>query len=62
MRLTTCLTTYKNSIKKPYRGVAQLVAREVWDFDAAGSSPVTPTNSGIHKVLEYQKNRGFGRS
>ncbi len=29
--------------KKPYRGVAQLVAREVWDFDAAGSSPVTPT-------------------
>ena len=26
-----------------YRGVAQLVAREVWDFDAAGSNPVTPT-------------------
>ncbi len=26
-----------------FRGVAQLVAREVWDFDAAGSSPVTPT-------------------
>ena len=27
------------------RGVAQLVAREVWDFDAAGSNPVTPTKS-----------------
>ena len=25
------------------RGVAQLVARKVWDFEAAGSSPVTPT-------------------
>lgn len=23
--------------------MAQLVAREVWDFDAAGSNPVTPT-------------------
>lgn len=27
-----------------YRGVAQLVARDVWDVDAAGSNPVTPTN------------------
>ena len=26
------------------RGVAQLVARDVWDVDAAGSNPVTPTN------------------
>ena len=24
------------------RGVAQLVARDVWDVDAAGSNPVTP--------------------
>ena len=24
-------------------GVAQLVARDVWDVDAAGSNPVTPT-------------------
>ena len=26
-----------------HRGVAQLVARDVWDVDAAGSNPVTPT-------------------
>ena len=26
-----------------YRGVAQLVARDIWDVDAAGSNPVTPT-------------------
>ncbi len=25
-----------------YRGVAQLVARLVWDQDAGGSSPLTP--------------------
>ena len=30
-----------------YRGVAQLVAREVWDFDAAGSNPVTPTKIAV---------------
>ena len=29
------------------RGVAQLVARDVWDVDAAGSNPVTPmTDAG----------------
>ena len=27
----------------PNRGVAQLVARDIWDVDAAGSNPVTPT-------------------
>ena len=32
-----------------YRGVAQLVARDIWDVDAAGSNPVTPTISSIHK-------------
>ena len=26
-----------------YRGVAQLVARQFWELDVAGSSPVTPT-------------------
>ena len=28
-----------------YRGVAQLVARDIWDVDAAGSNPVTPTKN-----------------
>ena len=51
----------KNSIFFTLRGVAQLVARDVWDVDAAGSNPVTPTNSGIHKAFEYQ-NRGFDRT
>ena len=37
--------------------MAQLVARDVWDVDAAGSNPVTPTNSSIHKAFEYQKSR-----
>ena len=30
--------------KRKIRGVAQLVARVLWEHDAAGSSPVTPTN------------------
>ena len=45
--LTTDLTTDgnwpKNRIFFTLRGVAQLVARDVWDVDAAGSNPVTPT-------------------
>ena len=32
--------TIKNRIK---RGVAQLGARDIWDVEAAGSNPVTPT-------------------
>ena len=31
-----------------YRGVAQMVVRYIWDVDAAGSNPVTPT-----KVTQY---------
>ena len=31
--------------KSIFRGVAQLVARDVWDVDAAGSNPVTPSNN-----------------
>ena len=27
-----------------YRGVAQMGARDIWDVEAAGSSPVTPTS------------------
>ena len=30
------------------RGVAQLVARLLWEQNAAGSSPVTPTISSVH--------------
>ena len=33
-----------NLIFFTHRGVAQLVARELWELDAAGSSPVTSTN------------------
>ena len=34
------------------RGVAQLVARDIWDVDAAGSNPVTPTISSVHNGFE----------
>lgn len=30
-----------------YRGVAQLVARDIWDVEAAGSNPVTPTKNPL---------------
>ena len=37
------------------RGVAQLVARDVWDVDAAGSNPVTPTNFADSSAYESRK-------
>ena len=39
----------KNSIFFTLRGVAQLVARDVWDVDAAGSNPVTPTKPSVKR-------------
>ncbi len=33
-----------------YRGVAQLVARDIWDVEAAGSNPVTPTKNYAEKA------------
>ena len=32
------------------RGVAQLVARDIWDVEAAGSKPVTPTKFGTMRL------------
>ena len=34
------------------RGVAQLVARQFWELDVAGSSPVTPTIPSVLTELE----------
>ena len=42
---------------KSPRNQAKNRCRFVWEHDAAGSSPVTPTNSGIHKAFEYHKSR-----
>ena len=39
-----------------YRGVAQLIARMVWDHQAAGLSPATPTKiaaTSAHKPQNY---------
>lgn len=38
-------------IEYGYRGVAQLVARSVWDAEVAGSSPVAPTRVYINAIL-----------
>ena len=35
-----------------YPGVAQLVARLLWEQDAAGSNPVTRTMSSVHNAFE----------
>ena len=43
------------------RDVAQLVARDVWDVDAAGSSPVIPTmiRSGVFDTASYHISEGL---
>ena len=46
------LNLYYNNTVVFFRGVAQLVARLLWEQDAAGSSPVTPTISSVHNGFE----------
>ena len=41
--LLTPLVTRPYTRSDAFRGVAQLVARGVWDAEAGGSSPLTPT-------------------
>ncbi len=36
-----------------FRGVAQLAARLVWDQDAGGSSPLTPTSREYQQILPF---------
>lgn len=36
-----------------YRGVAQLVARDIWDVEAAGSNPVTPTIVETYQEVSF---------
>src|SRR5215207_7277321 len=43
--LLTPLATRPYTRSDAFRGVAQLVARGVWDAEAGGSSPLTPTLS-----------------
>ena len=54
---TVCPTsTQKEEKLNKNRGVAQLVERVVWDHQAAGSSPVTPTkNADLTAVLQSNR-------
>ena len=47
------------SNKITQRGVAQLVARDVWDVDAAGSNPVTPTKPDYFEPAKFNNGRVF---
>ncbi len=40
-----------------YRGVAQLVARAVWDREVAGSNPVSPTKNNIMLALPILRHK-----
>ena len=42
---------YNNTAQKINRGVAQLVARLLWEQDAAGSSPVTSTKKQRERLV-----------
>ena len=44
---TLTIQQVNGKIVKQFRGVAQLVARLLWEQDAAGSSPVTSTMQGV---------------
>ena len=41
----------------PFRGVAQMVARMVWDHEVAGSRPVTPTSKKFVKIKLDKKTK-----
>ena len=62
--MTVCVKTVKQYLAKGLvnlptgkasinRGVIQLVECVVWDHDAAGSSPVTPTKNSKLKNLDF---------
>ena len=51
--LLKCVQTHAAALKSIYPGVAQLVARLLWEQDAAGSNPVTRTTSeqALYRLL-----------
>lgn len=43
---------FESNMGHQYRGVAQLAARGIWDAQAGGSNPLTPTNkNNLHSGL-----------
>ena len=50
---TTCLLL-QNKISYSFPGVAQLVARVVWDHQAAGSNPVTRTKNPLESMISEE--------